>query len=87
MQQHNNVQDTAHPAPSARLLTVAEVASYLAVSKSSVRQLAARRQLAFIRVGRQLRFRQNHLAAFEEKLQTETLDAMLAADPRMYGRP
>ena len=76
-----------NPTPSSRLLTVAEVAGYLTVSKTSVRQLASGRQLAFIRIGRQLRFRQDDLAALEEKLRTKTLDEMLAADTRLYGRP
>jgi excisionase family DNA binding protein len=87
MQQPNVALDTARSLPRTRLLTVAEVAGYLAVSRSSVRQLATRRQLAFIRVGRQLRFRLDDLAALEEKLRTETLEAMLAAEPRLYGRP
>jgi excisionase family DNA binding protein len=77
----------AHPVPPPRLLTVTEVAKYLTISNTSVRQLATGRKLAFIRIGRQLRFRQDDLAALEEKLRTKTLDEMLAADTRLYGRP
>lgn len=45
------------PSPAlARLLTLPEVALFLAVSERTVRRLVARRQLPCLRVGCQLRF-------------------------------
>lgn len=46
------------------LLTVPAAATYLAVSESTVYRLAARGDLPAVRVGRQLRFRLEELAAF-----------------------
>lgn len=73
-------------ADTGRLLTVAEIAGHLTVSRSLVRKLVAARKLAFVRIGRTLRFRPADLAAFEDQLRTDSLDAMLA-HRSSYVRP
>lgn len=70
----------------ARLLTLSEVAEYLHVSPSSVKALARRRELPFIRLGRLLRFREDDVAQLEKRLRTDTLELMLEKQSDRYAR-
>jgi excisionase family DNA binding protein len=54
-----------------RLLTAAEAAEYLGLSEQSVRQRAYRRQLPFVRVGRNLRF---DLRQLDQYIDENTVD-------------
>ena len=50
--------------PAHRLLSLAEVASYLAVTVEAVEELVAARSLRALRIGRELRVRPEELEAF-----------------------
>jgi len=54
------------PSERFRLMTLLEVAQYLAVSPKTVRRLVGRGKLSCVRVGRVLRFQQADLFRFVE---------------------
>lgn len=56
------------------LLTVAEAATTLKISKSGIRRLQQGRQLPFIKVGGSIRFAQGDLITYVAKHRVGTLD-------------
>jgi len=52
---------TAYPKSEPRLMTVAELADYLRISRASVYRLVRSRQVPVSSVGRQLRFRRDSI--------------------------
>ncbi len=59
--------------PLAELLTVAETAEFLRISKSGVRRLQQKRQLPFIKVGGSVRFAKSDLLTYLEKQRVEPI--------------
>lgn len=60
--------------PALELLTVAETARFLTISRSGVRRLQQARQLPFIKVGGSIRFAKRDLIAYVAKRRVEALD-------------
>jgi excisionase family DNA binding protein len=56
------------------LLTIAEVAGLLKVSKTSVRRLQQRRLIPFIKVGGSIRFMRRDIVSYLEKKRVDTID-------------
>jgi excisionase family DNA binding protein len=56
------------------LLTVAEAAAFLTISKSGIRRLQQARQLPFIKVGGSVRFAKRDLLTYLAKRMIATLD-------------
>ncbi|MEU8580554.1 excisionase family DNA-binding protein [Streptomyces abikoensis] len=54
------------PAPSGRLLSVAEAAERLGTGERFIRRLIAERRIAFVKVGRHVRIADSVLAAYIE---------------------
>lgn len=52
------------PRTASRLLSPRDAAARLGVSRSTIYRLAARREIAFVRIGGQLRFEPHDLEAF-----------------------
>ena len=63
------------PRPAIELVTVAEAAAFLKISKTGIRRLQQARQLPFIKVGGSVRFAKRDLAAYLAKHRVEALDA------------
>jgi excisionase family DNA binding protein len=55
------------------LLTIAGVAEFLKISKSTVRSLQQRRLIPFFKVGGSVRFTKSDLVSYLEKQRVETI--------------
>jgi len=55
------------------LLTIAGVAEFLKISKSTVRRLQQRRVIPFFKVGGSVRFTKSDLVSYLEKQRVETI--------------
>lgn len=73
----SSLENLGPPSPrlGARLFTVDEVATFLAVSKSTVYRLVERRELPFVRLPGALRFAQDDLQAFLGRRHVEAIEA------------
>lgn len=65
---------SADSSPTTELLTIAETATFLNTSASSIRRLQYGRHIAFIKVGGGVRFAKRDLVAYLEKQRVESLD-------------
>ena len=60
--------------PAVELLTVAETAAFLRISKSGVRRLQQARQLPFIKIGGSVRFAKRDLLAYLARQRVGPID-------------
>jgi len=68
----DNTSTNTHPI--ADLMTIAEAASFLRVSRSSVRRLQQGRHLPFIKVGGSVRFARSDVCAYLAKHRVQAVD-------------
>lgn len=71
-----------HDLPARPLFTIDEVAELLRISKTSVYRLVERRELAFCRVGRTLRFTQADVDAYLRDRRVDSIAATIQQHER-----
>jgi excisionase family DNA binding protein len=60
--------------PTIELLTIAEVAALLKISKAGVRRLQQRRRIPFLKIGGSVRFTKKDVQAYLQRIRVESID-------------
>lgn len=80
------MNDRRHAAEGARLLDVPAAAAYLDVSPRFIRRLVAERRLAFVKLGRHVRFEVADLDAFIDSGRVQPVEPIRARSVNLHSR-